>query len=157
MSRRTTAIKKRALQPDAIYNDTTVAAFVNYMMNDGKKTVAEKIFYDAMDIIHKKTGDEGIEVMRSAMENVKPGLEVKARRVGGVTYQVPVEVTSERRQTLAIRWLVRYARERKGRSMAEKLAAEFMDAKNDTGGSIKKREDTRKMAEANRAFSHYRW
>lgn len=157
MSRRTTAIKKRALQPDAIYNDTTVAAFVNYMMNDGKKTVAEKIFYDAMDIIQKKTGDEGIEVMRSAMENVKPGLEVKARRVGGVTYQVPVEVTSERRQTLAIRWLVRYARERKGRSMAEKLAAEFMDAKNDTGGSIKKREDTRKMAEANRAFSHYRW
>lgn len=157
MSRRTTAIKKRTLQPDAIYNDTTVAAFVNYMMNDGKKTVAEKIFYDAMDIIQKKTGDEGIEVMRSAMENVKPGLEVKARRVGGVTYQVPVEVTSERRQTLAIRWLVRYARERKGRSMAEKLAAEFMDAKNDTGGSIKKREDTRKMAEANRAFSHYRW
>ncbi|MBW7857950.1 MAG: 30S ribosomal protein S7 [Leptonema sp. (in: Bacteria)] len=157
MSRRTTSIKKRALQPDAVYNDTTVSAFVNYMMNDGKKTVAEKIFYDAMEIIQKKTGDEGIEVMRSAMENVKPGLEVKARRVGGVTYQVPVEVTPERRQTLAIRWLVRYARERKGRSMAEKLAAEFMDAKNDTGGSIKKREDTRKMAEANRAFSHYRW
>jgi small subunit ribosomal protein S7 len=127
------------------------------MMRNGKKTVAERIFYEAMEIIKNKTGEEGIDVMRSALENVKPALEVKSRRVGGVTYQVPVEVSPERRQTLAIRWLVRYARERKGRSMAEKLAAEFMDAKNDTGGAVKKREDTRKMAEANRAFSHYRW
>lgn len=157
MSRRTTAVKKRQLEPDAVYGDTTVTAFINYMMRNGKKTVAERIFYDAMEIIKNKTGDEGIDVMRAAMENVKPALEVKSRRVGGVTYQVPVEVSAERRQTLAIRWLVRYARERKGRSMAEKLAAEFMDAKNDTGGSVKKREDTRKMAEANRAFSHYRW
>jgi small subunit ribosomal protein S7 len=157
MSRRTTAIKKRPLQPDAVYSDTMVTAFINYMMRDGKKTVAESVFYDAMEIIKKKSGDEGIEVMRAAMENVKPALEVKSRRVGGVTYQVPIEVSTERRQTLAIRWLVRYARERKGRSMAEKLASEFMDAKNDTGGSVKKREDTRKMAEANRAFSHYRW
>jgi small subunit ribosomal protein S7 len=157
MSRRATAIKRRTLQPDAVYNDTTVSAFINYMMRNGKKTVAERIFYEAMEIIKNKTGEEGIDVMRSALENVKPALEVKSRRVGGVTYQVPVEVSPERRQTLAIRWLVRYARERKGRSMAEKLAAEFMDAKNDTGGAVKKREDTRKMAEANRAFSHYRW
>jgi small subunit ribosomal protein S7 len=157
MSRRATAIKRRTLQPDAVYNDTTVSAFINYMMHNGKKTVAERIFYEAMEIIKNKTGEEGIDVMRSALENVKPALEVKSRRVGGVTYQVPVEVSPERRQTLAIRWLVRYARERKGRSMAEKLAAEFMDAKNDTGGAVKKREDTRKMAEANRAFSHYRW
>lgn len=157
MSRRTTAVKKRPLQPDAVYSDTMVTAFINYMMRDGKKTTAERVFYDAMEIIKTKTGDEGIEVMRAAMENVKPALEVKSRRVGGVTYQVPIEVSVERRQTLAIRWIVRYARERKGRSMAEKLASEFMDAKNDTGGSVKKREDTRKMAEANRAFSHYRW
>jgi small subunit ribosomal protein S7 len=157
MSRRTTAVKKRPLQPDAVYSDTMVTAFINYMMRDGKKTTAESVFYGAMEIIKNKSGDEGIEVMRAAMENVKPALEVKSRRVGGVTYQVPIEVSGERRQTLAIRWLVRYARERKGRSMAEKLAAEFMDAKNDSGGSVKKREDTRKMAEANRAFSHYRW
>ncbi len=157
MSRRTTAVKRRALQPDPVYGDTMVTAFINYMMRDGKKTVAERVFYEAMEVIKQKTGDEGIDVMRAAMENVQPNLEVKSRRVGGVTYQVPVEVSPERRQTLAIRWLVRYARERKGRSMAEKLAAEFLDAKNETGGAIKKRDDTRKMAEANRAFSHYRW
>jgi len=157
MSRRKQAISKRVLLPDAEFGDVMVTAFINYMMRDGKKTVAEKVFYDAMEIIKKKTGDEGIEVMRVAMDKVKPALEVKSRRVGGVTYQVPIEVSQERRQTLAIRWLVRYARERKGRSMAEKLASEFMDARNDTGGSVKKREDTRKMAEANRAFSHYRW
>lgn len=157
MSRRKQAIKKRPISPDAQFGDVMVTAFINYMMRDGKKSVAERVFYDAMEIIKKKTGDEGIEVMRSAMDKVKPALEVKSRRVGGVTYQVPIEVSQERRQTLAIRWLVRYARERKGRSMAEKLASEFMDARNDTGGSVKKREDTRKMAEANRAFSHYRW
>jgi len=157
MSRRSTAVKKRPIQPDAMHGDTMVTAFINYMMRDGKKSVAERVFYDALEIIKNKTGNEGIEVMREAMENVKPALEVKSRRVGGVTYQVPVEVSQERKQTLAIRWVVRYARERKGRSMSEKLAAEFMDAKSDTGGAIKKREDTRKMAEANRAFSHYRW
>lgn len=157
MSRRKQSIKKRPISPDAQFGDVMVTAFINYMMRDGKKSVAERVFYDAMEIIQKKTGDAGIEVMRAAMDKVKPALEVKSRRVGGVTYQVPIEVSQERRQTLAIRWLVRYARERKGRSMAEKLASEFMDARNDTGGSVKKREDTRKMAEANRAFSHYRW
>ncbi len=143
--------------PDARYSDETVSRFINYMMYGGKKMVAERIFYDSMDIINKKTGQEGIDVFREAMGNVKPQLEVRSRRVGGVTYQVPVEVRPERMLSLAIRWMVKYARGRKGSSMANKLAEEFLDASRNQGGAIKKRDDTRKMAEANRAFSHYRW
>jgi small subunit ribosomal protein S7 len=126
-------------------------------MRDGKKSVAEKIFYDSMDIIEKRSEQSGIDVFREAMANVKPQLEVRSRRVGGVTYQVPVEVRPERMLALAIRWLIRYSRSRKGSSMAVKLADELMDAQKNQGGAIKKRDDTRKMAEANRAFSHYRW
>ncbi len=157
MSRRKIKIKRRELPPDPVYGKPEVTAFINYMMKNGKKSVAERIFYKAIEWIQQKTGDEGIEVWKQAMENVKPDLEVKSRRVGGVTYQVPVEVPPHRQQSLAIRWLVKSARERKGKSMIEKLANELIDAKNNTGGAIKKKEDTRKMAEANRAFSHYRW
>jgi len=157
MSRRKIKIKRRELPPDPVYNDRVVTAFINYMIKKGKKSVAERIFYKALELIKEKTGEEGIEVWRQALENTKPDLEVKSRRVGGVSYQVPVEVPPHRQQSLAIRWLVRSARERKGKSMIEKLAMELIDAKNNMGGAIKKREDTRKMAEANRAFSHYRW
>jgi small subunit ribosomal protein S7 len=157
MSRRKIKIKRRELAPDPVYNDRVVTAFINYMIKKGKKSVAERIFYKALDLIKEKTGEEGIEVWRKSLENTMPDLEVKSRRVGGVSYQVPVEVPPRRQQSLAIRWLVRSARERKGKSMIEKLAMELIDAKNNMGGAIKKKEDTRKMAEANRAFSHYRW
>ncbi|MBR29690.1 MAG: 30S ribosomal protein S7 [Spirochaetaceae bacterium] len=157
MSRRSQAVQKRYVAPDARYGDPVVSKFINYLMNDGKKSTAERVFYDAMDRIKDKSGQEGVEVFREALENVKPTLEVRSRRVGGVTYQVPVEVRPDRMQALAIRWIVGYARGRKGHSMAERLADELLDAKNNAGGAVKKRDDTRKMAEANRAFSHYRW
>ncbi|MCB1309191.1 MAG: 30S ribosomal protein S7 [Leptospiraceae bacterium] len=157
MSRRTGAVGRRPVDPDSRFNDEEVARFINYMMVDGKKSTAERIFYGAMDIISEKTGQNGYEVFQEALSNVKPQLEVRSRRVGGVTYQVPVEVRPERMQALAVRWMVRYARERKEKGMASKLAAELMDAQKGQGGAVKKRDDTRRMAEANRAFSHYRW
>ncbi|MFN3603996.1 MAG: 30S ribosomal protein S7 [Leptonema sp. (in: bacteria)] len=157
MSRRKIVREKRELPPDPIYKDPIVTAFINYMQKNGKKSISEKIFYSAIQLVSQKTREDGIVIWRQALENVKPELEVKSRRVGGVSYQVPVEVPPHRQQSLAIRWLVKSARERKGKSMIEKLANEIIDAKNNTGGAIKKKEDTRKMAEANRAFSHYKW
>lgn len=143
--------------PDPVYNSVILTKFINQVMLDGKKGVAERIVYGAFDIIKDKTGKDPMEVFDEAMKNVMPVLEVKARRVGGANYQVPVEVRPERRQTLGIRWLVMNTRKRGGKSMQEKLAAELMDAANNVGASVKKREDTHKMAEANRAFAHYRW
>lgn len=156
MSRRGRAPKMDIL-PDPVYNSVILTKFINQVMLDGKKGVAEKIVYGAFDIIKDKTGKDPMEVFDEAMKNVMPVLEVKARRVGGANYQVPVEVRPERRQTLGIRWLVMNTRKRSGKSMQEKLAAELMDAANNMGASVKKREDTHKMAEANRAFAHYRW
>ncbi len=157
MSRRTGAVVRRKVDLDPVYNDEVVARFINYMMKDGKKSTAERIFYDAMDIIKEKSGKEGIEVFREALENVRPHMEVRSRRVGGVTYQVPMEVRPSRSLALCIRWLVTYSRARNEKSMAQKLASELMDAQKNSGSAVKKRDDTRKMAEANRAFSHYRW
>ncbi|ABO48760.1 SSU ribosomal protein S7P [Desulforamulus reducens MI-1] len=150
-------IPKRDVLPDPIYGSKIATKLVNQMMLDGKRGVAEKIIYDAFEIIKEKTGKSPLEVFDAAMKNVMPVLEVKARRVGGANYQVPVEVRAERRQTLGIRWMVLFTRKRAGKSMAEKLAAEIMDAANNTGATVKKREDTHKMAEANKAFAHYRW
>lgn len=143
--------------PDPVYNSKVLTKFINQIMLDGKKGVAESIVYGAFDIIKEKTGNDPMDVFNTAMKNVMPVLEVKARRVGGANYQVPIEVRADRRQALAIRWLVLYARKRGGKSMQEKLAGELMDAANNTGASVKKREDTHKMAEANKAFAHYRW
>lgn len=157
MSRRSSSVKRTPVTGDSRYGDVTVTKFINYMMRDGKKSIAEDIFYSCMDLIEKRSGQPGYDTFQEAMANVRPTLEVRSRRVGGVTYQVPVEVRPERMQALAIRWIVGYARSRKGRSMAERLADELMDAQKGQGGSIKKRDDTRKMAEANKAFSHYRW
>ena len=150
-------IAKRDVLPDPLYNSKIVTRLINNVMYDGKKGVAQKIVYDAFDIIREKTGKEPLEVFTDAMNNIMPVLEVKARRVGGATYQVPMEVRPERRQTLGLRWLTRYSRERNEKTMKERLANELMDALNGTGGACKKREDTHKMAEANRAFAHYRW
>ena len=150
-------IAKREVLPDPLYNSTLVTRLINNVMYDGKKGVAQKIVYDAFDIIKEKTGKEPLEVFEAAMENVMPMLEVKARRVGGATYQVPMEVRPERRQTLGLRWITKYSRARSERTMAERLAGEIMDAVNNLGGSVKKREDTHKMAEANKAFAHYRY
>ncbi|MCL5781327.1 MAG: 30S ribosomal protein S7 [Firmicutes bacterium] len=150
-------IPKREVLPDPVYGSKVVTKLVNQMMLDGKRGVAEKIVYDAFEIIREKTGKNPLEVFDAAMKNVMPVLEVKARRVGGANYQVPVEVRAERRQTLGIRWLTMFTRKRAGKSMAEKLAAELMDAANNVGATVKKREDTHKMAEANKAFAHYRW
>ncbi|WP_031517417.1 30S ribosomal protein S7 [Desulfofalx alkaliphila] len=150
-------IPKREVLPDPVYNSKVVTKLINQIMLDGKRGIAERIVYDAFDIVRDKTGKDPLEVFEEAMKNVMPVLEVKARRVGGANYQVPVEVRHERRQTLGIRWLTKYTRERSGRSMAEKLANELMDAAQNTGGAVKKREDTHKMAEANKAFAHYRW
>ena len=150
-------IAKREVLADPIYGSVVVTKLINNIMLDGKKGVAQKIVYDAFDIIKEKTGREPLEVFTEAMDNIMPVLEVKARRVGGATYQVPMEVRPERRQTLGLRWLTRYSRERNEKTMKERLANELMDALNGTGGSCKKREDTHKMAEANRAFAHYRW
>ncbi|MEE1002957.1 MAG: 30S ribosomal protein S7 [Acutalibacteraceae bacterium] len=150
-------IAKRDVLPDPLYNSKLVTRLINNIMLDGKKGVAQKIVYGAFEIINEKTGKEALEVFEEAMENVMPQLEVKARRVGGSTYQVPMEVRPERRQTLGLRWITTYSRARSERTMKERLANEILDAVNGNGGAAKKREDTHKMAEANKAFAHYRW
>ena len=150
-------IARRDVLPDPMYNSKTVTRLINNIMLDGKKGVAQSIVYGAFDIIAEKTGKDPVEVFTAAMENIMPVLEVKARRVGGATYQVPIEVRPERRQTLGLRWLTLYARQRNERTMRERLAGEIMDATNSMGSAVKKKEDTHKMAEANRAFSHYRY
>ena len=148
---------KRDVLADPIYNSKVVTKLVNHIMKDGKKGTAQKIIYDAFDIVKEKTGEEAMVVFEKAMANIKPALEVKSRRVGGANYQVPVEVKADRAQALAFRWLAQYARLRNGHSMAENLANEIIDASNGTGASVKKKDDTHKMAEANKAFAHYRW
>ena len=150
-------ITKRDVLPDPMYGSKLVTKLVNNVMYDGKKGVAQTIVYDAFAIIEEKIGQNPLEVFQEALDNLKPALEVKARRVGGSTYQVPMEVRPERQQTLALRWLVAYSRNRSERTMAERLAAEIMDAKNSMGGAFKKREETHRMAEANKAFAHYRY
>lgn len=148
---------KRDVLPDPIYNSKVVTKVVNAIMLDGKKGTAQTILYKAFDIIKERTNEDPMNIFEKAMENIKPALEVKSRRVGGSNYQVPIEVSPARSQALAIRWLVKYARERDGKGMAENLASELIDASNGTGGAVKKREDTHRMAEANKAFAHYRW
>ena len=150
-------IAQREVLPDPIYNNKVVTKLINKVMYDGKKGVAQSIVYDAFKMVNEKTSKDALEAFQEALNNVMPVLEVKARRVGGATYQVPMEVRPERRQSLGIRWLVEYARKRNERTMAEKLANEIIDATNNVGGAIKKKEETHKMAEANRAFAHYRW
>ena len=150
-------VPKREILPDPMYGSVLVTKLVNSIMLDGKKGVAQKVVYGAFDIIKEKTGNEPQEVFVQAMENIMPSREVKARRVGGATYQVPMEVRPARRQTLGLRWLTNYARARSERTMAERLAGEIMDAANNTGSAVKKREDTHKMAESNKAFAHFRW
>lgn len=154
---RRAGVPKRDVLPDPIYNSKVFTKLVNQIMLDGKKGQAEKICYGAFDIIREKTGQDPAEVFEKAVNNVMPVLEVKARRVGGANYQVPIEVRPDRRQTLGIRWITKHTRQRSGKNMQEKLAAELMDAANNTGASVKKKEDTHKMAEANKAFAHYRW
>ena len=156
MSRRTRAVK-RPITPDPVYGSEAVTKFVNTLMYDGKKSLAEGIFYDAMKVIEERTGQPGEAVFKQALNNAKPVLEVKSRRVGGATYQVPVEVRPERRTALAMRWLVGYARARGEKTMADRLAAELMAASRNEGATIKKKDDTHRMAEANKAFAHYRW
>ena len=150
-------VPKREVLPDPLYNSILVTKLVNSIMLDGKKGVAQKVVYGAFDIIKEKTGQEPLDVFTAAMENIMPSLETKSRRVGGSNYQVPVEVRPERRQTLGLRWLTNYSRNRGEKTMKERLAGELMDAANNTGSAVKKREDTHKMAEANKAFAHYRW
>ena len=150
-------VTKRDVLPDPVYGSKLLTRFINKIMLDGKKGVAEKIVYDAFDLVRAKTGKDPLEVFDAAMQNVMPLLEVRARRVGGANYQVPVEVRADRKTTLGIRWLVNYSRLRGERTMCERVAAEILDASNGTGASVKKREDTHKMAEANKAFAHYRW
>ena len=150
-------IPARVVLPDPMYNDVRVSKLINNIMLDGKKGVAQKICYDAFDLVKERTGEEPIEVFNKALENVMPQLECKARRVGGANYQVPLEVRPERRQTLGLRWIVNYARARSERTMKERLANELIDAMNGTGGAFKKKEDMHKMAEANKAFAHYKW
>ena len=150
-------VPKRPVMPDPIYHSTLVTSFVNSVMREGKKSLAERLFYDAMEIIKEKTQDDPLKMFKKAVDNVKPKLEVKSRRVGGATYQVPVEVRPERRVALAMRWIVTYARDRGEKTMRERLAAEFVDAANGRGNAVKKKDDTHKMAEANKAFAHYRW
>ena len=150
-------IAKRDVLPDPIYNSKIVTKLINNIMLDGKKTVAQKIVYDAFDIVKEKENKDALEVFETALNNIMPVLEVKARRVGGATYQVPIEIRPERRQTLGLRWLVIYARNRHEKTMAEKLAGELIDAVNMTGGAVKKKEETHRMAEANKAFAHYKW
>ncbi|MCG6930531.1 MAG: 30S ribosomal protein S7 [Desulfofustis sp.] len=157
MSRRKSA-EKRVIEPDPRYNNVLVSKFTNGLMQRGKKSVARRIFYDAMDIVENRVPDEEpMVVFEQAMENVRPRVEVKSRRVGGATYQVPMEVRQTRRNALAIRWIIGYAAARSGKSMSEKLAAELLDAYNERGASVKKKDDTHRMAEANKAFAHYRW
>ena len=154
---RSGTVPKREILPDPMYNSVLVTKLVNSIMLDGKKGVAQKVVYGAFDIVKEKTGNDPLEVFTTAMENIMPSLEVKARRVGGATYQVPMDVRPVRRQTLGLRWLTNYSRARSERTMAERLAAEIMDAANNTGAAVKKREDTHKMAESNKAFAHFRW
>ena len=156
MARRNRA-PKRPIQPDAKYNSQLVSSFINKLMLDGKKTLAASIFYKALDVVEERTKKPGIEIFEQAVKNATPLIEVRPRRVGGATYQIPLEVRPARRQSLAIRWMVSAARSRSGKSMAEKLASELMDAANNQGATVKKREDTHRMAEANKAFAHYRW
>ncbi|QGG49189.1 30S ribosomal protein S7 [Heliorestis convoluta] len=151
------SIPKRDVLPDPIYKSKLVTKLTNQIMLDGKKSIADQIVYGAFEQVQEKTSKNPMEVLEAAMKNVMPLLEVKARRVGGANYQVPIEVRPDRRQTLGIRWLIRYARERSGKSMEDKLAGEIIDASNNVGASVKKKEDTHKMAEANKAFAHYRW
>lgn len=150
-------VPKREVLPDPVFHSVLVTKLTNSIMLDGKKGVAQKVVYDAFDIIEQKTGKSPLEVFTTALDNIMPSLEVKARRVGGSTYQVPMEVRPERRQTLGLRWLTNYSRNRGEKTMKERLAGEIMDAANNTGNAVKKREDTHKMAESNRAFAHYRW
>ncbi len=151
-------VAKKQISPDQRFNNVLVSKFINGIMLSGKKNVARRIFYDAMDILEKRVSDaDPMTVFEKAMDKVRPRVEVKSRRVGGATYQVPIEVRPERRNALAIRWLVGFSKKRSGKSMADKLAAELLDAYNDRGSAVKKREDTHKMAEANKAFAHYRW
>ena len=150
-------VPKREVLPDPLYNSILVTKLVNSIMLDGKKGVAQKVVYGAFEIIKEKTDKDPMEVYTQALENIMPSLEIKARRVGGATYQVPIEVRPERRQTLGLRWLTAYSRARSERTMAERLANEIMDAANNTGSSVKKREDVHKMAESNKAFAHFRW
>ncbi len=156
MSRRHQA-EKREVLPDPLYHDAVVTKFVNFVMYDGKKAVAERLMYGAFSRMEQRTGGDPLRIFHEALDNVKPDIEVRSRRVGGATYQVPVEVKGDRAQALAIRWLIRAARARSEYTMRERLANEFMDASNGRGAAVKKREDTHRMAEANRAFSHYRW
>jgi small subunit ribosomal protein S7 len=156
MSRRTRPAK-RPILPDARYHSAVVQEFIHRMMHDGKKSVATRVMYDSLDLVADRAKRDALEVLDQAIKNVSPIIEVKPRRVGGATYQVPVEVSSDRRLTLAMRWLLGASRSRGGRSMAEKLASELLDAANNTGAAVKKKEETHKMAEANRAFAHYRW
>ena len=150
-------VPQRKILPDPKYNDLLVAKFVNMLMRHGKKSVGEKIVYNAFDTVNKKNGQDGIEIFKKALENVRPSVEVKSRRVGGATYQVPVEVRPARQTTLAMRWIIEAAKKRGEKSMINKLAGELIDASGEKGSAIKKREDTLRMAEANKAFSHYRW
>lgn len=150
-------VPKREILPDPVYNSVLVTKLTNSIMLDGKKGVAQKVIYDAFDIVKEKSGRNPLEAFTEALNNIMPSLEVKARRVGGATYQVPIEVRPDRRQTLGLRWLTGYARKRNEKTMKERLAGEILDALNNTGGSVKKREDTHKMAESNKAFAHYRW
>ena len=150
-------VKKKKLKADPFYNSTLISKFINTVMKEGKKNLAENVIYESMELVKKKANEDPLKVVEKAVENTRPALETKSRRVGGATYQVPVEVPLNRSTSLAVRWLIHYARERGGKSMVEKLSAEIIDAAHNRGGSIKKREDTHKMAEANRAFAHYRW
>ncbi len=156
MSRRKRAVK-RYVPADPRYDSQTVSKFINCLMREGKKSVAERVFYDSMDLIEQRTGQPGVQVFKQALNNVKPVVEVKSRRVGGATYQVPVEVRPDRRTALGMRWIVEYSRGRNEKSMAERLAAELVLASKGDGSAVKKKEDTHRMAEANRAFAHYRW
>ncbi|SNB46478.1 30S ribosomal protein S7 [Geobacter sp. DSM 9736] len=150
-------VAKRVILPDPKYNDRVVAKLVNIMMLDGKKSTAERALYNALDLVAQRANEEAVKVLKKSLDNIKPMLEVKSRRVGGSTYQVPVEVRADRRTSLAMRWLIRYANDRSEKTMTDKLAGEILDAYNNRGAAVKKREDTHKMAEANRAFAHYRW
>lgn len=150
-------VPKREVLPDPVYHSVLVTKLVNSMMLDGKKGVAQKVVYGAFDIVQEKSGKDPLEVFTTALENIMPSLEVKARRVGGATYQVPMEVRPERRQTLGLRWLTNYSRARSERTMKERLAAELMDASNNLGAAVKKREETHRMADSNKAFAHFRW
>jgi small subunit ribosomal protein S7 len=156
MPRRATVVKREIL-PDPVYNSRLVTKFINNVCRHGKKTVAERIFYGALTVIEERTGDDPVKVFKRAVDNVKPQVEVKSRRVGGSTYQVPVEVSSERQQSLAIRWLINFSQARHEKTMMLRLAGEFIDAASNRGAAIKKRDDTHRMAEANKAFAHYRW